>query len=136
APQDARRGEGDVDGDLHGGRLRHDRAGRHRAEPERGRDRLTLPAEAPGRNAGRIFADVLRSAAALETAPTGDGPIEEDAVTGLDLLHATPDLADGPRPFVAEDLYLLTEEELVVGVADAAGLEGDPDFARPVCPDF
>src|SRR5439155_27298986 len=98
---------------------------------EGGRDRLSLPSEPRGGHGGLGLADVLRTAAALEAGPTGDRPVEEDPVAGLHATDPGADLPHHPRPLVAQDLDFPAEEELVVGMADAAGLHVHHHFARP-----
>jgi dienelactone hydrolase len=130
AAQDARRGEGDlgVHADHRGSR--NHGAGGHGAERERDVDRPALPLEALEGNFGPLLADVLRAAPALEAVAAGDGPIEEHPVAGLQSRHPGAHLLHDPGAFVAQDLDRVAEEELVVGVADPAGLDLDHHFPR------
>ena len=128
AAQDACRGEGDVGLHPDHGRPRHHREGGHRAEREGDVDRAALPLKALEGDPGPLLAEVLRAQAALEALAAGNGPVEKHAIPGTQSRHAGAHLLHDAGPFVAQDLDRVAEEELVVGVADAAGLDLDHHF--------
>jgi hypothetical protein len=141
APDDAGCGEGHVVRDADDPALSNHGGGRQRSDVE-GSDqrciverrtsyiRMSRSAEAAD-DGGVGLAEVLVAAQACGAQTAVDGPVRHDVVADPDARDIRTDGRDYSGALVSEDAPEALTQDLVVGVADAAGAEVDEHLARP-----
>src|SRR4029079_3405638 len=100
----------------------------HRANSERGVQRLALPASAIGREGWAPRADVFGAATALKALAAGYGPVQEYRIARPHMIDASATGEHAARTFMAHQLGEAAIQHIQVRVADTACLDLNQDF--------